>query len=226
MVNQASMGRDEDLYAILGVSPSADAETIERAFRDQIKQTHPDLAKNKADELGRTAAASRLNQAADILRDPARRAAYDLDRAAARAAAYVAARPATTPGPKPQASGPGSAWRAAPGSPSRPDPNIPRFEFFRRRAVHSRTDWFRYTRLGQWLALIVVVVGAGIISSFVSPADAGLFTVRVALVWLVIGNLATRNLANPAGDLLRAGFRALDWLMDRWREQFMAKANH
>lgn len=218
------MGHDEDLYAILGVEPDAEPETIDHAFRDQMKKLHPDYARDAADVARRTTAASRLNHAADILRDPTARAGYDLDRSAARAAAYVAAHPKPTPGPMPR---PASAYRSpsAP-TPSAANPGVARFDLFHRRSPKSHADWFRYTRLGQWLTLFVVVVLASVLADLISPADIGLFTMRAALIWLVVGNIATRNLANPLGDLLRVGFRALDWLMDRYREQFVAKASH
>jgi tetratricopeptide (TPR) repeat protein len=62
------------LYDFLGVDPSADAETLKRAFREAIKMHHPDLH-------GGGAAANRRTKviiaAHEILRDPERRAAYD-----------------------------------------------------------------------------------------------------------------------------------------------------
>src|ERR1022692_1967683 len=62
-----TMGHDEDLYLILGVEPDAEPETIDHAFRNQMKKLHPDYAQNAADVARRTTAASRLNHAADIL---------------------------------------------------------------------------------------------------------------------------------------------------------------
>jgi hypothetical protein len=219
------MGRNEDLYAILGVSPSADAETIDHAYKELIKELHPDLATGKADEQQRTAASSRLNQAADILRDPTKRAVYDFDQAAARAAAYVAA--ARPPRQATSAPIPAPVVGARPPAPARSSaPSGAGHFLFQRRRAHGPLEWLRYSRPGQWLALFLVVVAASVLADLVSPADIGLFTTRVALVWLIIGNLATRNLANPAGDLLRAGFKAFDWMMDRYREQFVAKASH
>ena len=63
-----------DLYALLGVSPDADAREIKRAFRTQAKLHHPDL------NPGDPGAATRfieLATAFEILQDEPARALYD-----------------------------------------------------------------------------------------------------------------------------------------------------
>jgi curved DNA-binding protein CbpA len=63
------------LYDVLGVRSDADTESIERAFREATKAYHPDL------HGGDQAAVSRFQDivaAVAVLRDPDRRAAYDL----------------------------------------------------------------------------------------------------------------------------------------------------
>ena len=60
-------------YAILGVSPNADAAEIKAAYRRRAKELHPD--RNRAPD-----AAARfrlLNEAYEALNEPASRALYD-----------------------------------------------------------------------------------------------------------------------------------------------------
>ena len=66
---------DPDLYAILGVNPKASLAQIAHAYRRLIRAHHPDLHP-RPDPAVLTAAAA----AYAILRDPARRAAYDQSR--------------------------------------------------------------------------------------------------------------------------------------------------
>jgi curved DNA-binding protein CbpA len=79
--------RGEDAYAILGVSPDSDDAAIAAAFRSLARRHHPDIAGEEA-----TRRMSRINAAWDLLRDPARREAYDAELDAADVAA---GRPAT-----------------------------------------------------------------------------------------------------------------------------------
>ena len=37
-----------DYYALLGIDPGADAETVTRAYREQAKQSHPDATDDAA----------------------------------------------------------------------------------------------------------------------------------------------------------------------------------
>ena len=104
-----------DLYAELGVAPTADRATIEAAFRRLMKKHHPDVA--RADAAGRRG--KRLNAARYWLIDAERRARYDRARrssghdggapgpAAGRAAASTSAkRSARSTASAPVASGP------------------------------------------------------------------------------------------------------------------------
>jgi molecular chaperone DnaJ len=63
-----------DHYAVLGVSPDADNETIDAAFRRLSRRYHPDL--NPGDARAQTAF-ERLKMAHDILTDSRERARYD-----------------------------------------------------------------------------------------------------------------------------------------------------
>lgn len=69
-----------DAYAILGVKPGSDDETIAAAYRSLARQHHPDIA----GEAG-TARMIRLNAAFDLVRTADRRAAYALEGGAASA---------------------------------------------------------------------------------------------------------------------------------------------
>lgn len=69
---QGEMGRARTHYELLQVSPAAGAEVIAAARRTLLAalKKHPDLG-------GDAAEAARINEAADTLLDPKRRAAYD-----------------------------------------------------------------------------------------------------------------------------------------------------
>jgi curved DNA-binding protein CbpA len=61
------------LYDVLGVSEDADSDAIEAAYRERVKQCHPDLSDHPR-------AAQRLEwvvRAAEVLTDPAERQRYD-----------------------------------------------------------------------------------------------------------------------------------------------------
>jgi curved DNA-binding protein CbpA len=76
-----------DYYAILGVKPDATLQEIKRAYRRLARLHHPDLNKTALDDH-----IKRLNEAYEVLRDPARRAAYDAQLAQAHERAAQAAR--------------------------------------------------------------------------------------------------------------------------------------
>jgi hypothetical protein len=64
-----------DLYELLGVDQTAGLDTIRHAYREQSKQSHPDLHQRTARES--TELMIRLNQAWEVLRSPEMRRAYD-----------------------------------------------------------------------------------------------------------------------------------------------------
>ncbi len=66
-----------DLYAVLRVHPTAEPEIVDAAYRRLARMYHPDL--NKAPGAHETMI--RINLAYEILGDPAKRAAYNRDRA-------------------------------------------------------------------------------------------------------------------------------------------------
>jgi curved DNA-binding protein CbpA len=66
--------RAENAYAVLGVTPHADATAIVAAYRSLARRHHPDLAGES-----QTARMSRINAAFDTLRDSRRRHAHDVE---------------------------------------------------------------------------------------------------------------------------------------------------
>jgi curved DNA-binding protein CbpA len=73
------MTKRPDLYAILGVPPSATQAEISHAYRALLRRHHPDT-RDPHDELQRAVSDAALQQvlaAYTVLHDPDRRAAYD-----------------------------------------------------------------------------------------------------------------------------------------------------
>ncbi|HWT78701.1 MAG TPA: DnaJ domain-containing protein [Candidatus Acidoferrum sp.] len=82
-------GGDKDYYAILQVHPRAEPEVIEAAYRRLSRKYHPDVS----GEAGSGQRMRDLNEAFEVLGDPARRRAYDRQRS-------FRGRPATAPAQK------------------------------------------------------------------------------------------------------------------------------
>jgi curved DNA-binding protein len=64
----------EDLYAVLGVPRTADADTIKKAYRKLAARLHPD---KNPDDKGSEARFKQVNHAYDVLGDDAKRKLYD-----------------------------------------------------------------------------------------------------------------------------------------------------
>src|SRR2546423_5393710 len=64
----------KDYYAVLGVGRDASEEELKKAFRKLARQYHPDVAKDKktAEEKFKE-----INEAYEVLSDPAKRKKYD-----------------------------------------------------------------------------------------------------------------------------------------------------
>jgi len=63
-----------DYWAVLGLEPGADAQTLKRAFRTQARRWHPDL--NGSDPVAEERF-KRVNEAYAVLSDPRRRTAWE-----------------------------------------------------------------------------------------------------------------------------------------------------
>jgi curved DNA-binding protein CbpA len=97
--------REQDLYALLGVRPDADADEVARAYRRRLREVHPDTRDRPAAGPDAAPADLRaLQEAYAVLRDPARRARYEAQRRAAQepveARRAAAAAPVRARGPR------------------------------------------------------------------------------------------------------------------------------
>ena len=64
----------QDYYEMLGVARTASAEEIRSAFRKKAREYHPDVAKDKVKGAEKF---KEVNEAYEVLSDPAKRAKYD-----------------------------------------------------------------------------------------------------------------------------------------------------
>ncbi len=73
------MTPENDYYAVLGVTRDAAHDVIRKAFRERVRGCHPDRVANLDEDLRRLAEEKmvQLNEAYAVLRNAARRGAYD-----------------------------------------------------------------------------------------------------------------------------------------------------
>jgi curved DNA-binding protein CbpA len=105
-----------DPYKTLQVDPEADPEVIQAAYRRLAQKFHPDRA--SGEEAARRMIA--INAAWEVLGDPARRAAYDRQRAVSGPGGRGDPAPRGPGGPAPHGSGWGPEAPTMKGSPARP----------------------------------------------------------------------------------------------------------
>ena len=112
---------EETYYELLQVQPTADVEVIRAAYRSLARRYHPDQNPSPSAE----ATTKRLNEAWEVLSDPAKRAEYDRQFAAGSSSrpapqprppnrpTQETPPPRPKPSPPPRASGPeptGGGW--------------------------------------------------------------------------------------------------------------------
>ncbi len=76
------MGQESDYYSVLRVSPQASAEELHQAYRQLVRQYHPDTHPHDQDAERHFRA---ITEAYETLSDPERRHQYDARLAAAQA---------------------------------------------------------------------------------------------------------------------------------------------
>lgn len=69
---------DRELYAILNLSADATEEEIKRSYRQLVTTYHPDKARDPALQAEAGRAFNRIQEAYEVLSDPARRDVYDV----------------------------------------------------------------------------------------------------------------------------------------------------
>ncbi|MBP7971205.1 MAG: J domain-containing protein [Candidatus Nanopelagicales bacterium] len=175
---------DGDLYAILGVVPTATAEEIALAWRTAAKRSHPDLGGSIPDF-------QRIEIAYQVLSNPLERNRYDRVFAATAASPRQGAPGSAPPGHR--ANGPGSA--RAPGfSGSSWAPRSSQSPFASGNSVPDPyalpdTSWSTWQIL---LAVLAGIVGL-VVLVLVFFASAGAVFVAIALVTLGIGSVLRRS---------------------------------
>ena len=106
-----------DLYKILQIDPEAEDEVVQAAYRRLARKYHPDVATGTEAEERMAA----INAAWHVLRDPARRSAYDRVRAARAARSHPSHQPHPSDGSAEQGTTPASPG-ASSHQPARPHP--------------------------------------------------------------------------------------------------------
>ena len=200
------MEPEPDLYAILGVPPTASEHAITLAYRGQIKRVHPDYAISDADRRRRTAASATLNDAYAVLGDPRQRVRYDLRRARRTTEVLRATVDADAPASRAAA----APFRAAASPASDRASRTPW-------ATHASCDpsdtawtWLRATHEGQWVALVLAGLAIWLFGLAIAlPGQPGPDLTLLVAALLAQPVLAGRWHATPLADLAYAATRVI-----------------
>ena len=97
-IRSALLFPDADHYALLGLEPFADASAVKDRYRQMMRLMHPDFAATLGGANWPSDAATRVNQAYEVLSSPALRRAYDKELEPGASARPGAARPRSASG--------------------------------------------------------------------------------------------------------------------------------
>jgi hypothetical protein len=179
------------LYDRLDVSPYANQEEIQAAFRRAAKLIHPDkgVDDGAAETARREAWMKELNEAADILRDPAARAEYDAEIGLRRPGRLRRALSGFGAGLRRHR----PAWQLRTFSREAPDLG------FVSRAADTLRDLLWSTRIGQWLCLFAVLGLAHLLGSIAGTTRSVL---ELGVLVVVALALARGGEPTPLSDIL------------------------
>ncbi len=168
---------DGDLYLLLGIGPTADADEIQLAWRSTAKRLHPDMGGSVTDF-------QKAEVAYQVLSDPLERGRYD--RMRRQSAGHYASNP----------SAPRYAYTYSPSSAARPTTEAPYFRPGSADPYGNARGRRARPRRNPWLVALAIVLG---ICAFVAAVMLALvtFLVLFVAVSLLVGRgLADRNSAD------------------------------
>lgn len=153
---------EQDLYKILGVSPSASAGEIRRAHKKLVKLHHPDLTSLEGDTQRQAEARMKeINHAASLLLDERSRQHYDALRG------RPARRKAPPPAPPAWYEAPPSPPRAAAAQPTEPDP----FHVDLAGHMASISGWLQANARAS--SLLALALAATVLCALIAPMFGG-----------------------------------------------------
>jgi hypothetical protein len=200
---------ERDYYAILEVAPGARPNVIDAAWRQMVKDYHPDLHPGDPATEGRI---KLINEAHDVLSDPGERASYDRRRNEARRSPRPEA--SGGPAPRPAGSAPGARSKASSkgAARARSIPWTPVRRWVQRTLRWRVLPWLVQTRLGQWVVVVAVGATATYAADSVpalgwSPVTA--FAGAFVLSSLLIALWARSFWGSPLGDVVSVVFDLL-----------------
>lgn len=78
-MDETAINDENDYYDVLGIGPESSSEEVQHAYRDQVKQWHPDLFRDAPQDQQTEAEQTmrQITEAYGILGDPEKRLHYD-----------------------------------------------------------------------------------------------------------------------------------------------------